>query len=205
MHQLGKIMFHHAARACLLQALHTPLARFFVLDGREQFFHVNAVVPHVQSSHLAEHGHVFAVGTHAGQHRVAGAILAETVVAAGEDEAGRQAFHVPFPGGWQRLVQVVDVEDHAALRGGIGAEVEQMSVAASLHAQAADWCIGQIRSHVERRAAIPGERGLHHAPIAHRDQLRNPPLARFLQQHDRVGPIGGGLPGRVRGPRALFA
>ena len=71
-HQFGKLMLQHAALAGFLQALLGTLAGFFVLDRREQFFHVDAVIPHVQRPHVAVFGHVFAVGTHAGQHRVAG-------------------------------------------------------------------------------------------------------------------------------------
>src|ERR1700741_2160482 len=39
-----------------------------------------------------------------------------------QDEAGSHAFQIPFEGAADRLVEVVDVEDQAAIRRGIGAE-----------------------------------------------------------------------------------
>ena len=41
------------------------------------------------------------------------------------------------------LVEIVDVEDLASLRRGEGAKVQQMTVAAHLHAHAGDWRPGQ--------------------------------------------------------------
>ena len=72
-HQFGKIMFQHAAFAGLGQALLDALARFFVLDRRDQLFHVDAVIPHVQDPHLAVFGHVLAIGPHAASARHRGA------------------------------------------------------------------------------------------------------------------------------------
>jgi hypothetical protein len=38
------------------------------------------------------------------------------ILPGGQDYAGRQALHIPFPGTCQRLVKVVDIDDLVALR-----------------------------------------------------------------------------------------
>ena len=96
--EFRELMFQHAAFAGFRQALLQSLAGFFVLDRRDQLFNIDARVPHVHDSHLAVFRHVFAIGPHAAQHGIAGGVFTEAVVAAGQYEAGGQAFHVPFPG-----------------------------------------------------------------------------------------------------------
>jgi hypothetical protein len=53
-------------------------------------------------------------------------------LAAGEDEAGGHALDVPLEGAADGLVEVVDVEDEAAVGRGEGAEVADVGVAAEL-------------------------------------------------------------------------
>ena len=86
----------------------------------------------------------------------------------------------------------------APFRGGVVAEVEQMAVAARLHAQPARRRDGQVCGHVERRASIEGERRLQHASVANRDQLGKSPLVRLLEQAQRIRAAARRLPGRVR-------
>ena len=57
-------------------------------------------------------------------------------LAPGQDEAGGEAFDVPLEGAEGGLVEVVDVEDEAAVGAGEGAEVANMGVAAELAADA---------------------------------------------------------------------
>ena len=203
-HQCREVMFQHAAFAGLRQTLFHALAGFFVLDRRDQFFHIDARIPHVQDPHLAVFRHVFAIGPHATQHGIAGDVFAEAVVAAGQDETGGQAFHIPLPGRGQGLVEVVDVEDHAPFRGRERAKIQQMTVAASLHAEPRGGRAGQVRGHVERRPAKEGERGLQHASVANRDELGDASLVRFLQQGHRIRPIVRRLPDCVLMAGALF-
>ena len=61
-------------------------------------------------------------------------------------------------------------------------KLQQMTVAARLHAQPGRRRAGQVRGHVERRPAIEGERRLQHAAVAHGNQLGNASLVRFLHQ-----------------------
>ena len=75
----------------------------------------------------------------------------EAVVAAGDDEARREALEVPLPGRREGLVEVVDGEDDVALRGGEAAEVAQVGVAAALEADAGGRGGREVRRHGERR------------------------------------------------------
>ena len=113
--------------------------------------------------------------THASTASLRGG-LAEAVVATRKDEARREALDVPLPRRRKRLIQVVDVEDEPSFGRGIRAEVEQMAVAARLHAQAGDRRARQVRRHVERRSPVEGERCPHHASVANGDQSGMRPL-----------------------------
>ena len=110
--------------------------------------------------------------------------------ATGHDEAGRQSLDVPFEGGRQRLVEVVDVEDRQSLGRRVGAEIGEMRVAAGLHANAGRWRAGQIRGHHGGGTAQEGKGIGAHPPIADRQQLLDPALALFDQDFDGVGPVG---------------
>ena len=72
----------------------------------------------------------------------------------GQNEAGREALDVPFPGRGQRLIQIVDVEDKPSFWRGERAEVEQMAVATRLHAQAGGRRPRQVCRHVQRRSPV---------------------------------------------------
>ena len=158
--ELGKIMFKHALMASQRQSLPKTLAGFSVLDPWNQVFEVDARIPQVQNPHLAELGHALAIRSNAGEHRIPRAVFAEAVVATGENKAGGQALHVPLPGSGQGFVKVVDVEDFPSFRGGERAEVQKVSVAASLHAQPGRRRARQVRGHVQRRTSIEGKRRL---------------------------------------------
>jgi hypothetical protein len=60
------------------------------------------------------------------EHRGRPLLALEAVFAAGDREAGTESLDVPLPGPGQRLVEVVEVEDEAAVGGGEGAEVREV-------------------------------------------------------------------------------
>ena len=66
------------------------------------------------------------------------AACVEATVAARDHEARRQALDVPLPRPGQGLVEVVEIEDEAAMWRSEGAEVRQVRVAAQLHVQSGD-------------------------------------------------------------------
>ena len=102
----------------------------------EQLVGDDVRVPDVELVHLGVGRHVLAVGAHGGQGGLAGHVLAQAVVAAGQHEARRQALEVPLERSRQRLVEVVDVEQQLALGRAVQAEVREVGVAAELHGQA---------------------------------------------------------------------
>ncbi len=103
-------------------------------------------VPELEGAGLGEARHRLAVSGHRAHGRGLDLLLLEAALAAGHDDARREALQVPLPGAGQGLVEVVDVEDLGARGRGVGAEVREVGVAAELHRQAA------------RRAAAPGRR-----------------------------------------------
>ena len=198
-------MFQHAAFSGFLKAVLETLEGFFVLDRRDQVFNIDARIPHVQDPHVAVFRHAFAIGPHAAQHGIAGFVFAEAVVTAGQHETGGQAFHIPFPGRREGLVQVVDVEDHAPFGGRESPKIQQMTVAACLHAYPGCGRAGQVRRHVERCPAIKGKRRLQHAAVANRDELWDASIVRFLNQGKGIRPVVWRLPNGVVVAGALVA
>ena len=75
----------------------------------------------------------------------------------GQDHAGGQTLDVPFPWSGKRFIQVIDVEDQAALGRGKGAEVREVGVATGLHPEAGAWRVRQVGGHDRGGAAIKGE------------------------------------------------
>ena len=105
-------------------------------------------VPDIQHLHLAELGHSLAIRSNARDRCIPRKAFAETVVSTGENKAGGQALHVPFPRSGERFIQIVDVENDPSLRCGERAEVEKVTIAASLHAQPGGGRVGQIGGHI---------------------------------------------------------
>ena len=148
---------------------------------------------------------MFAVGPGTSEGRILGDGFAEAIVATSDHEARRETLEVPFPGCREGLIEVVDGEDDLPLRGGEATEVNQVAVSAALHADAGGRSGRQIGRHGERRASVKGEGRQNHAPVAKGKEFGDAPLVGLQHQADRLGPIGGGLPGRVRGTWALLA
>ena len=202
--ELGENVLDDADLFRFGQALPGPRADVGVLDVRDELFGLKPGIPHVQGPHRAEPGHGFAVRPDAGQHGIAGELVAEAARAAREDKAGGQAFDVPLPRGRQRFIQVVNVEDDPPLGRGKAAEIAQVRIAARLHAKARGGRAGQVHRHVERRPAIEGERRRQHAAVAQGNQLGDSPSVAFLDQSERVRSVVRRTPDGVGAARALF-
>src|SRR5918995_97049 len=105
---------------------------------------VDPRVPHVQQPHPGVAGQLLAVGAHRRLGGPAADRLVEPGRLGGDHEAGGQPLDVPLPGAGQGLVEVVETEGQISLRGGEQAEVEQVGVAAGLHADPGDRGGGQV-------------------------------------------------------------
>ena len=193
----------------LVQLLALALPEQVVEPGPE-LVDVHLGVPDVQVALAGQLPHDLPVARGRGEHDLPAVLVAEPVLPRGHLQAGRQPLHVPLPGRGQRLVEVVDVEEQLALGRAEEAEVGQVRVPARLHDHPGGRGAGQVAGHGQGRAAVVGERGLHHPAVPHRDQVRNPGRALRLQQRDRVGPVRRRLPlgvalARYLGARRLAA
>ncbi|MNZ28203.1 hypothetical protein D3C78_454290 [compost metagenome] len=166
---------------------------------------VQARVPDLQRTHLRVVAQVFPVGAHAFHRGIAGLSSGQAIVTPGDHEAGGQALDVPLPGRGEGLVEVVDVEHQVALGGGEETEVEQVAVAAGLHADAGAGHGRQVVGHQAGRAAQEGEGAAQHAPVADRHQLLQAVLVGLLEDGDGVAALGRRLPGGMLGPWEFLA
>ena len=188
---------------------HLALPRFHLrVELRPQLVQVRVRVPDSQVRHRGEGPHRLPVAGDGGRDDLAAVLGAEPVAAGGYLHAGGQPLDVPFPRAGRRLIEVVDVEDQAALGGAEDAEVRQVRIPARLHRQPGHRSMGKVAGHRQRRAAVERERGDHHPAPPDRHQLRHPRLGLLLQQADRVGPARPRVEHRMafprhRGPRLL--
>ncbi|CAB5004703.1 unannotated protein [freshwater metagenome] len=131
---------------------------------------VDAVVPDGDVRHSGVLLHLRAVGgtdrCRCGRDRLGW----EAAIAAGEDEGGREPQDVPFEGPRIGLVEVVDVEDDAAIRRCEEAEIRQMGVAAELGHQAGVRHCREVLGHDARAAAVEGEGGDRHPGMPERKE-----------------------------------
>ena len=84
---------------------------------------------------------------------------------AGEDEARGEAFDVVLEGATDGFIEVVDVEDEAAVEGSVGSEVEDVRVAAELGGDAGVGMAGEIRGHDRHGSTKEAEGAGDHALI----------------------------------------
>ena len=204
-YELWEVAFGSAALARLRQGLDRAAADPGILNARDQHVGLDGEVPQVQDFHLAELGHMLAVGPDTAEHRIPGDGFAEAVVATGDHNAGRQPLEVPLPGRREGLIEVVEGEDDLPFRGGEAAEVDQMRVSAALHADAGRGSARQIQRHGVGRAPVEGEGRQHHAPVAQGKEIGEAPLVGLQHHADRIRPVVRRLPLGVGRSRTLVA
>src|SRR5207248_1590570 len=127
----------------------------------------------------------------------------EVPVAAGDLEARREPLHVPLERTRQRFVEVVEVEDELALRGGVAADVREVGVAAELRLQTRSRGRREVVGHHGRCTAVERERGDEHPAVAQRNKLRDTRGRLCLENRYRVA-IGRELEVPMARPRALL-
>ena len=170
------------------------------LDGDASFGLVEHVVevhprvPDVEVPHRGEAPHRLAVPADRGEDGRPALPGREAAIAPADLDARGEPLDVPLPRPLVRLVEVVEVEDEPAVGGGEDAEVRQVRVAAELGGDAGRRATGEIGGHDRRGAAEERERRGEHPAVADRDELGHPRRGLLLQDRDRVGPVGGGLP-----------
>src|SRR5215217_6671838 len=186
-------------RACRLsrpRAFRTFLAIFFVvffLDFASESRPRTSCSPtreyQTSSSHLRELGHPLPVRGHGRLRGLATIRRVEAVVTAGHHEARGEAFDVPLPGSRQGLVEIVEIEEQGALRGGVRPKVQEVSIAAKLSLDAGLRGASEVVGHDDGRPAHECEQRSHHARVPDRYEVRDPVPGLCLQEVDRARPI----------------
>ena len=109
---------------------------------------------------------------------------------------------VPLERRRQRLVEVVEIEDGAAIGRREQPEVRQVGIAAALHAQPRRRAARQVGRHDRRGPAIEGERRDDHPPVPDRHELGHPRGVLLVDDADRVRPARRAPPTRRAPPAA---
>jgi len=125
--------------------------------------------------------------------------------AAGHDQRSGHALQIPLEGAAEGLVEVVDVEDQAAVFSSVGAEVADVGIAAELHLNAGGGERREIGSHDRDSAAEVAERRSGHTLVFDLDQSRNAAFDGLLEKGEGAGgAVFGGELG-MEAARHLFA
>ena len=112
--------------------------------------------------------------------------VSAVAVSSSDLEARREPLDIPLERAGKRLVEVVQVEDEIALRGGEAAEVREVGVAAELHLEAARRQAREVVRHHRRGAAEEGEGRDEHAAVPDRQELRDARRGLLLEKRHRV-------------------
>jgi hypothetical protein len=146
---------------CLVQVLLDACLAFgveLVGDPGQHFFDVRVGVPDGKVPLAGELDHRLAVPGGSGQHDLAALLGGELVLAPGNGQTPRKPFDVPLEGSGVGLVEIVDVEDHLPLWGGVDPEVAHVRVSAQLNLQPRVRRSGQVGGHDQSGAPVERER-----------------------------------------------
>ena len=118
-------------------------------------------------------------------NRIAGGGFLVARLASGKDDGCGHAFEVPLEGAADGFVEVVDVEDEAAVGCGEGAEIADVGVAADLRFDAGVGDDGEICSHDGSRSTEEDEGRLRHELMLELEQGGNAAALGALKQGKR--------------------
>ena len=163
-------------------------------EQAEEILAGEAGIPKLQRFRLGKFPQPLTIAARAGNRGIAAGIIRQAVRPRGEREGGDKTRDVPVPWRRQGFIEIVDVEDDLAFRGGEAAEIEQMTIAGGLDMEASCRGSREVCRHDTRGAATESKRRLRHAAKLDRNQFGHPVLVGFAQQIDRVGARGIALP-----------
>ena len=118
--------------------------------------------------------------------------LGHSAFASGEDQAGGEAFEIPFPRTGDGLVEIIYVHDDVTVRRPVQAEVRRMRVTAQLRCQSGDRSSGEVGSHQTGGAAEEGERRGDHPTDPQWDEMCQPALVVGLDEVEHIRSVGAG-------------
>ena len=173
------------------------LGRRLLLDPCHEVVDVDPRVPEVEVAHRGEGPDALPVRPDDLAVDLGPLLVVEAAVAAGDREARDESLHVPLERAGERLVEVVEAEDHPPVGRREAAEVRQVGVAAELGVEPRPRAGREIGGHQVGGTAVERERRHQHAAVADRDELGHTGLRLLLEQLDRIGAMQGRLPVRV--------
>ena len=95
------------------------------------------------------------------------------VFASCEHDTGGHALEIPFEGRGAGFIEVIDIEDEATIRCGVGTEVAHVGIAADLRDDAGVGQCGEVGRHDRHSAAKETEGRSEHAFVLQRDEGRD--------------------------------
>src|SRR5579859_5666272 len=134
---------------------------------------MNSVFMYFQAGHPRKLGHLGAICSGASHYRVMALMFGIPRFPSGKNQAGRQSFYIPFPWPSNGLVEIIDIENQAAIRAGIRAQVADVGVAANLDWNTGCGQRGQIGCHDRNAATKKTERANRHARHFDWHKVRN--------------------------------
>ena len=180
------------------------LACFVAAFSAEQI-QVQMGIPDFESGHQRIFVHAGAVGFNGGSRSIASGPFPYAGVAHGKHDAGGQAFHVPFPRGGKRLVEIVDVENKLPFGSGKAAKIGHVAIAGGLDVNSRDRSRSEIGGHNGRSAAQESERRFAHSGVTDRQERGQSPLVGSFQQLDGIRTVSRRGPLRVSRAGNFFA
>ena len=149
---------------------------------------------HIHDWHAREGMHRSAIAPEQNRGRLAAGGILAAGFAAGQDNTGRQALHIPLKRPADGFVEVVDVKDQPAIGRGVGAQVAHMRVPAELGKDAGMGQHRQVGGH-DRNGAAKKTKGRSRHPLPlDRQQRRHPSYCGDRQRVDGIGLAVGGTP-----------
>lgn len=125
---------------------------------------------YLEERHFGEGAHLFGVTHQAVLNRIVRGRFLVAGFAACENKRCSHALEIPFERRTDSLIEVVNVEDEAAIGGSEGAEVAYMGVSTDLGIDAGVGNEGEIGSHDGSRSAEESERRLRHELVLQLEQ-----------------------------------
>ena len=122
-----------------------------------------------------------------------------------DHEARGHPLHVPLPRPRERLVEIVQIEQHLTFRRAETPKLDRCASPQSCTLIPLVGVPGQVIGDHDRRPAIERERRDRHPAVPDRHQVGEPGLSLLLEERDQIGSVGGGLPARVGRARRLLA
>ena len=138
-------------------------------ESREHVSLVEPRVPDIDRTSVRERMHRLAVAAGRRAHRRAPVARPKPAVPARDLDACRKPLDVPLERAGQRFVEVVDVENQAAVRRSEASEVREVGVPAELHTKSRRGHEREVRCHHSRSAPVERESRFAHALVPDRE------------------------------------